>query len=63
MELAGNPLQNSSLLTGLNSKAQPSWKMLVFGMSLTGKFECEVFPGRRQPKAFPAREEWTQGGA
>ena len=57
--LLGNPLQNSSLLTGLNSEAQLSLKMLVFGMNITfslvdsitschsGKLACT-----RQPKVF-----------
>ena len=36
--LLGSPLQNSSLLTGLNSEAEPSLKMLVSGMNLAGKF-------------------------
>ena len=36
--LLGSPLQNNSLLTGLNSEAQPSLKMLVSGMYLAGKF-------------------------
>ena len=74
-KLLGSPLQNSSLLTGLNWEAQPSLKMLVFGMNLAGKFKCNVFPGRLnyQPPLRKirvhsssegiSREEWTRGRA
>ena len=37
MELAGRPLQNDCLLTSLISKSHPGWKMLIFGMNVTGK--------------------------
>ena len=75
MELAGKPASKQFLAYWFKLRAQPSLKMLVFGMNLAGKFKCNVFPGRLnyQPPLRKirvhsssesiSREEWTRGRA